>query len=204
MSKDVHIPAGRVLIVGLGNPGPKYVGTRHNIGFCVVEELARRWNIQLGAGKHRALSGTGMIRQRSVMLLLPQTYMNLSGESVQAATRFFKLEADSVVVAHDDIDLKTGKVKLKIGGGHGGHNGLRSCDSHLGTRDYFRIRLGVGRPPHANAEVANWVLGHFGSAVRATVEHLVDVGADAVERLIDEGLLEAQGVIHPIQAPDVV
>lgn len=202
MSKDVHIPAGRVLIVGLGNPGPKYVGTRHNIGFRVVEELARRWNIQLGGGKHRALSGVGMIRQRSVMLLLPQTYMNLSGESVQSASNFFKLEADSVVVAHDDIDLKSGKVKLKIGGGHGGHNGLRSCDKHLGTRDYFRIRLGVGRPPHQNAEVSNWVLGHFGSAARPTVEHLVDVGADAIERLIDEGLLDAQGAIHPIQAPN--
>jgi PTH1 family peptidyl-tRNA hydrolase len=106
-------------------------------------------------------------------------------------------------VAHDDIDLTAGKVKLKIGGGHGGHNGLRSCDKHLGTRDYFRIRLGVGRPPHANAEVSNWVLGHFGSGARATVEHLVDVGADAIERLIDEGLLGAQGAIHPIQAPDV-
>ena len=203
MSKDARIPDGRVLVVGLGNPGPKYVGTRHNIGFDTVSELARRWGISFGEGKFRALTGVGSIGQRQCLLLLPQTFMNLSGESVQSAARFYKREADSVVVAHDDIDLTLGKVKLKLGGGHGGHNGLRSLDKHLGTRDYFRIRLGVGRPPHPSAEVANWVLGRFGSAASQSVDHLVDTGADAIERLLSDGLLEAQGVVHPIPAPPI-
>lgn len=203
MSKDARIPDGRVLVVGLGNPGPKYVGTRHNIGFDVVTELSRRWNISFGEGKFRALSGVGTVGQRQCLLLLPQTFMNLSGESVQAAARFYKREADSVVVAHDDIDLALGKVKLKLGGGHGGHNGLRSCDKHLGTRDYFRIRLGVDRPPHPSAEVSNWVLGRFGSSLSAYVDHLVDTGADAIERLLSDGLLEAQGSVHPIAPPKV-
>jgi PTH1 family peptidyl-tRNA hydrolase len=201
MSKDARIPDGRVLVVGLGNPGPKYVGTRHNIGLGVVSELARRWGIAFGEGKFRALSGVGSVGQRQCLLLLPQTFMNLSGESVQLASRFYKREADSIVVAHDDIDLLLGKVKLKLGGGHGGHNGLRSCDKHLGTRDYFRIRLGVGRPPHPSAEVSNWVLGRFASASVSSVEHLVDTGADAIERLLTGGLLEAQGMVHPISPP---
>lgn len=201
MSKDAHIPDGRVFIVGLGNPGPKYVGTRHNIGFEAVTELARRWNIQFGPGKFRALSGVGEVRGRPCLLLLPQTYMNLSGESVQAAAHFYKRPPDAVIVAHDDIDLALGKVKLKQGGGHGGHNGLKSCDKHLGTRDYFRIRLGVDRPPHPNAEVSNWVLGHFGSTLSHFVDHLRDTGADAIEDLIEHGLLDAQGRVHPIPPP---
>ncbi len=201
MSKDFRLVDGRVLVVGLGNPGSKYDGTRHNIGFAVVDELARRWSISVSDAKFKAACGNGRIRGRDVVLMKPQTYMNLSGESVQAAARFYRLGEDSVVVAHDDIDVVPGKVKLKVGGGHGGHNGLRSCDSHLPSKNYARVRLGVGRPPHPSAEVANWVLGRFGSAEAAVVDHLVDLGADAIERLLEDGLLSAQGAIHPVPAP---
>jgi PTH1 family peptidyl-tRNA hydrolase len=189
------------LVVGLGNPGPKYEGTRHNIGFLMVEELARRAGVSINEGRFRGYVGAGFIADRPAVLLEPQTYMNLSGESVQAAAHFYRLEPASIVVAHDDIDLAPGVVKLKLGGGHAGHNGLRSCDKHLGTRDYLRIRLGVGRPPHPSAEVSNWVLGRFGSAEQAIVDHLVTTGADAVEILLRDGLLEAQGRIHPVQPP---
>ena len=166
-----------------------------------VDERARRWGSSLHERKFKAILGAGIVAQRPCVLLLPQTYMNLSGESVQAAAHFYKLGSESVVVAHDDIDLDPGKVKMKVGGGHGGHNGLRSCDKQLPSKDYLRVRLGVGRPPHANADVANWVLGHFGDAESRIVEHLIDTGADAVEALLREGLLEAQGRIHPLPVP---
>lgn len=201
MSKDFRLAEGRTLVVGLGNPGPKYDGTRHNIGFAVLDELVRRWSVSIGDGKFKGVSGNGRIRERDAVLLKPMTYMNLSGESVQAAARFFRLGPDAIVVAHDDIDLPPGKVKLKVGGGHGGHNGLRSCDRHLPSRDYLRVRLGVGRPPHPKADVAGWVLGRFASSERAIVDHLVDTGADAIERVLRDGLLEAQGAIHPIAPP---
>lgn len=203
MSKDHRLPSGRALIVGLGNPGPKYDGTRHNIGFMVVDELARRWSVAMSDAKFKALHGGGVVADRTVALIEPQTYMNLSGESVQAAARFYKLGPASIVVAHDDIDLAPGVVKLKVGGGHGGHNGLRSCDKHLPSRDYVRIRLGVGRPPHPSAEVSNWVLGRFASSEGPLVDHLVHTGADAIETLLRDGLLEAQGRIHPIRPPAV-
>jgi PTH1 family peptidyl-tRNA hydrolase len=129
-----------------------------------------------------------------VVLLAPQTYMNLSGESVRPALSFWKLTPDAVIALHDDIDLPPGRVRLKLGGGHGGHNGLRSMDQHLGTPNYFRIRLGVGRPVHG--EVSDWVLGRFGTAERGLADQLVDLGADAVEALLSFGLLEAQNRIH--------
>lgn len=201
MSRDHRLPDGRALIVGLGNPGPKYERTRHNIGFLVVDELARRWSIGMVDAKFKALHGAGVCAGRAVALIEPQTYMNLSGESVQAAARFYKITPASIVVCHDDIDLAPGVVKLKLGGGHGGHNGLRSCDQHLATPDYLRVRLGVGRPPHPQADVSNWVLGHFGSSEAAIVEHLVQTGCDAVEIALRDGLLAAQGKVHPIAPP---
>lgn len=203
MSKDFHLPDGRALVVGLGNPGPKYEATRHNIGFMVVEELARRWSVSLAENRFKALLGSGTCAGRQVTILEPQTYMNLSGESVQAAARFFRLTPASIVVAHDDIDLLPGVVKLKVGGGHGGHNGLRSCDQHLSTKDYVRVRLGIGRPPHPQADVSGWVLGRFGGPEQPVVEHLVERGADAIEIMLSSGLLEAQGRIHPLQPPSV-
>lgn len=195
MSKDARITGGSCLIVGLGNPGPKYARTRHNIGFMAIEELGRRWSIDVNKAKFKAVMGRGTVSGFNATLLMPQTYMNLSGESVVAAAHFLKLQPASIITLHDDIDLAAGAVRLKIGGGHGGHNGLRSMDLHLPDKNYFRVRLGVGRAP-GQMEVSSWVLSDFRSADAALVDHLVSTGADAVELLLTEGLAAAQNQIH--------
>lgn len=194
MTSPTGLPDGRCLIVGLGNPGAQYNGTRHNIGFDVLDELARRCGASVSEQKYRSLLGQGNLRGRQLVLMKPQTYMNLSGEAVRPAMGFYKLSATSVIALHDDIDLPLGRVRLKVGGGHGGHNGLRSMDQHLATRDYFRIRLGVGRPVHG--DVSDWVLGRFAASDRALVEVMVQLGADAVESLLGDGLLNAQNREH--------
>jgi PTH1 family peptidyl-tRNA hydrolase len=195
MSKDARITGGNCLIVGLGNPGSKYARTRHNIGFMVVEELGRRWSIEVNKSKFKAVYGKGPIGTHSATLLLPQTFMNLSGESVGAAAHFLRLEPGSVIALHDDIDLAAGAVRLKLGGGHGGHNGLRSMDAHLPDKNYFRVRLGVGRAP-GRTDVAAWVLSDFRAVDAELVGHLVSTGADAVELLLREGLAFTQNEIH--------
>lgn len=195
MSKDAQLPSGRSLVVGLGNPGSRYAGTRHNVGSDVTDLLARRWGTVIAEERFKARLGTATALGRTVVLMQPQTFMNLSGEAVRPALGFWKLGADSVIALHDDIDLPTGRVRIKVGGGHGGHNGLRSLDQHLGTPNYFRVRLGVGRPVHG--EVSDWVLGRFATSEQATVDIMVDLGADAVEAILTGGLLEAQGRIHP-------
>ena len=149
MATAVEVPPGRAIIVGLGNPGSKYAETRHNIGFRVVECLARRHGISLTEQRFKSRLGSGNIAGRAVMLLQPQTFMNLSGEAVQPAAAFYRLGPESVVVIHDELDLAVGKLRLKIGGGHAGHNGLRSMDQQLASKDYFRVRLGIARPPVA-------------------------------------------------------
>ena len=134
MAQADRVAPGKVLIVGLGNPGPKYELTRHNIGFLLTDRLARNWGIDLGRTKFNAAFGTGHGADRAVVLLEPQTYMNLSGQAVGRAKEFFGIEPTAIVVAHDDIDLPWGAVRLKLGGGAGGHKGLRSIDELLGTR----------------------------------------------------------------------
>lgn len=199
MAKDAQIPPGRALVVGLGNPGSQYVGTRHNIGFAVVEELAARWSIPLADRKFKGRFGHGLVQDRTANLLLPETFMNLSGQAVQPCLGFFKLGVESLVVAHDDIDLPLGVVRIKLGGGHGGHNGLRSLDALLPSKQYLRVRLGVGRIEGMN--VASWVLGRFGGEELAAVDHLVTTGCDAIELLLREGLLAAQNRIHAVIPP---
>jgi len=193
------------LLVGLGNPGPKYERTRHNIGFRVAEDAARklgvlldqtRWNAVLGQGR----SGGGRDVEASgarpgangtlVAVLLPQTYMNASGESVGHAARFWKVEAGEIVVVHDDMDLEFGRVQVKVGGGDGGHNGLRSLQQHLGTADYARVRFGVGRPPPA-WEGADWVLSKFSSAEEEQLKSIVPQAAEAAVAALVEGPLLA-------------
>lgn len=194
MAED-SLPSGRVIVVGLGNPGPKYDGTRHNIGFDVVKEFARRNQLSLSENRFDAELGTGVVEQRPIVAMLPQTYMNRSGFSVARAANFWKLNVDSIIVLHDDIDLEAGRVRLKRGGGHGGHNGLRSLDQQLGDKRYFRVRLGVGRPLAAG-DVTGWVLGHFGKAENDSYEDLLWNGAEAVERLLRDGLSASQNEIH--------
>ena len=187
----------RALVVGLGNPGPDYAATRHNVGFRVVELLAAR----AGGGRfsrHRTNADVleGRLAGRRVVLAKPRTYVNLSGGPVAGLARYFSVPVADIVVVHDELDLGFGVVRLKRGGGEGGHNGLRSISRSLGTRDYLRVRLGIGRPP-GRQDPADFVLKDFSKAERTDVlPFLVDEGADAVEALIEVGLLDAQQRFH--------
>ena len=151
-----------ILIAGLGNPGPKYARNRHNIGFMAVDQIAADHGFAPWRGKHNGSISEGRLGSDKVVLLKPETFMNNSGQSVQAAMRFYKLEPQDVVVIHDEIDLAPAKVKFKRGGGHAGHNGLRSIQNHIGA-DYARVRLGVGHPGHKDA-VPAYVLRDFPKA----------------------------------------
>ena len=202
MASPVELPSGRALLVGLGNPGSKYAETRHNIGFKVVECLARRHGIPLGEQRFKARVGSGVIAGRPVLLMQPQTFMNLSGEAVQPAAAFYRLAPESVIVVHDELDLPVGRLRLKAGGGHAGHNGLRSLDQHLPGKDYFRVRVGIARPPVPGSDVSNWVLGGFPVSERPVVERSIEEAADAVECLLRDGLIAAQGRFHVGEKPN--
>ncbi|MBF0626814.1 MAG: aminoacyl-tRNA hydrolase [Magnetococcales bacterium] len=155
------------LLVGLGNPGEQYARTRHNLGQDLLAEVVRRLALPSGNKRFQGLFGDGRIDGERVFWLIPETYMNLSGESVGAAVRYFRLQPADVIVLHDDVDLALGKVRMKIGGGNGGHNGLKSIQQILGTPDFVRIRLGVGRPP-PGIDTARFVLAGF-----TPEEHLI-------------------------------
>jgi PTH1 family peptidyl-tRNA hydrolase len=191
------------LVVGLGNPGPRYAGNRHNVGAMVVDELAGRH----GGGRlksHKARAGVAEARlgvlpggapgPRAV-LAVPSSYMNESGGPVKALLQFYGLAVDRLIVVHDELDIPAGAVRLKQGGGEGGHNGLRSISSALGTRDYLRVRVGIGRPP-GRMDPADFVLRDFSATERKELPFLVGDAADAVEQLVAEGLLAAQQRWH--------
>ena len=184
---------GPALVVGLGNPGPEYADTRHNVGFHVVELLAAR----AGGGRfsrHRSNSDVfeGRLAGRRVVLAKPRTYMNVSGGPVAGLVRYYGGE---LVVVHDDLDLGFGVVRLKQGGGEGGHNGLRSISTSLGTKDYLRVRFGIGRPP-GRQDPADYVLKRWSAAERKELDVSVELAADAIEALAVEGLEPAQNRFH--------
>ncbi|OFS15490.1 aminoacyl-tRNA hydrolase [Kytococcus sp. HMSC28H12] len=199
----MELDEGPWLVVGLGNPGPRYAGNRHNVGAMVVAEMAAAAGVRLTAAKQaRAVSaetrlGTfpGGRPGPRVVLATPLDYMNVSGGPVSALARYHRIEPDHVVVLHDELDIDFAAVRLKKGGGEGGHNGLRSITRSLGTKDYFRVRLGIGRPP-GRMEVADFVLKDFSSTERKELPFLLGDGADAVERLLLTGLEAAQQVHH--------
>ncbi len=164
------------LVVGLGNPGSRYAGNRHNIGFMAVESLARRYGISPFRKKFQGQVADGVIAGTRVLLLMPETFMNLSGQSVGEAARFHKIPIEDIIVLHDELDLAPGKVKVKQGGGHGGHNGLRDIDAHLGN-PYHRVRLGIGHPGHKD-RVHGYVLGDFAKADEAWLGPLLDAVSD--------------------------
>src|SRR6478752_374704 len=188
--------SGAALVVGLGNPGPQYERTRHNVGFLVADVLAER-----GGGRFSAHKKTGSdlltarLDGRQVLLAKPRTYMNESGRPVAALARFFSVGVDEVVVIHDDIDLDFGVVRLKQGGGEGGHNGLRSVSSALTSKEYLRVRVGVGRPP-GRMDAAAYVLKPFSAAERKELPLVFEQAADAVELLLQVGLEAAQNRLH--------
>lgn len=183
------------LVVGLGNPGSGYRGNRHNAGFLVLDELASR----VGGSFKRHKSGADVVEGRltsdRVVLAKPRTAMNLSGGPVAGVARFFGVPGQDVVLVHDELDLDFGVVRLKRGGGAGGHNGLRSVATSLGTRDYYRVRFGIGRPP-GRMDPAAYVLRDFSATERKELPLLLDRAADAVELLLAEGLEPAQNRLH--------
>lgn len=154
------------LLVGLGNPGAKYAGNRHNIGFMAVDAIAAQYGIGPFKAKFQGQLAEGRIGDQKVVLLKPETYMNESGRSVGAAAKFFKIDPDHIITFHDELDLAEGKIRIKTGGGNAGHNGLRSMDAHLGTPDYVRVRLGIGHPGDKD-RVHGYVLGDFSKAEQA-------------------------------------
>ena len=186
------------LIVGLGNPGPEYSRNRHNVGQMVLDELAARIGGNFKAHKARAqvLEGRLGIGGPRLVLAKPSTYMNVSGGPVSALARFYDVDLSRVVAVHDEIDIPFNTVKLKIGGGEGGHNGLRDVSKALATKDYLRVRVGVGRPP-GRMDTADYVLRDFAPAEKKELPFLLDDASDAVELLISEGLTAAQQRFHP-------
>ena len=171
------------LIVGLGNPGPKYAGNRHNIGFMALDRIADDHGFASWKGKHQGSLSEGRFGSTRAVLLKPETFMNNSGQSVQAAMRFYKLEPADVVVFHDEIDLAPGKVKHKIGGGHAGHNGLRSIHNHIGP-EYARVRMGVGHPGHKD-KVPSYVLHDFAKADHTWLEDVLRGVSDGAPHLAE-------------------
>ncbi|MCZ2817744.1 aminoacyl-tRNA hydrolase [Modestobacter sp. VKM Ac-2984] len=190
---------GPFLVVGLGNPGPGYAGNRHNVGAMVLAELAARAGVRLSPGKGpraRSQSGEGRLAGRRVVLAVPSSYMNESGGPVRGLLDYHHLPPTDLVVVHDELDLDFDVVRLKRGGGEGGHNGLRSISRSTGTRDYLRVRVGIGRPP-GRQDPADYVLKDFSATERKTLELLVGEAADATELLLERGLEAAQNVVHP-------
>lgn len=177
------------LVAGLGNPEPRYDGTRHNAGFEALDELAKRWNISINRSKFQGLYGAGTVDGRKVVLLKPLTYMNLSGDSIAAAVSFFKIPPQRVLVLCDDIAQAPGKIRIRRQGSAGGHNGLKSIIARLGSQEFPRIRIGVGEKPSPDADLANWVLGHFSPEDKKAVEGRYGDIEDAA-RLIFDGSIE--------------
>ncbi|GII99184.1 peptidyl-tRNA hydrolase [Sediminihabitans luteus] len=192
----------RWLVVGLGNPGPQYAGNRHNVGQMVLDELARRTGATFKTHRSRAAVAEGRLGTLPggapgprVVLAKPSTYMNSSGGPVAGLAQYFDVPAERVVVVHDEVDIPFGDIKLKASGGEGGHNGLRDITKALGTREYVRVRAGVGRPP-GRMDTADFVLKDFSGAEKKELPFLLDDAADAVEVVIVDGLLAAQGKFH--------
>jgi peptidyl-tRNA hydrolase, PTH1 family len=185
----------RWIIAGLGNPGPEYAGNRHNAGHMVLALLAERMGARFKAHRSRCDIAEGRLAGQSVTLARPRSYMNLSGPPVAALVKFYKLSPERLVVIHDELDIPFGVVRLKLGGGDNGHNGLRSITQSLGTRDYFRVRFGIGRPP-GRMDPATFVLRDFGAAERKELPLEIDRSADATQALISSGLDAAQNTYH--------
>ncbi|ANI41691.1 aminoacyl-tRNA hydrolase [Mycolicibacterium vaccae] len=185
-----------VLVVGLGNPGPNYATTRHNIGFMVVDVLADRMGEKFKVHKKSGAEvATGRLAGRSVVLAKPRVYMNESGRQVGPLAKFYSVAPAEVVVIHDELDIDFGRIRLKGGGGVAGHNGLRSVSSALGSNDFHRVRVGIGRPPGQKSG-ATFVLENFNSVERKEVPTIIEQAADATELLIAHGLEPAQNTVH--------
>lgn len=184
------------LLVGLGNPGTRYAQTRHNAGFWFAEAAARRLNLHFRSEKRfQGRVAEGEWRSDKLRILAPETYMNHSGRSVAALAGFFKIPVERILVAHDEIDLPPGSVRLKTGGGHGGHNGLRDIIGQMGSREFTRLRIGVGHPGLAD-DVVDYVLNRPGKAEQAEIEASIDDACDVLPEILDGDLARAMQTLH--------
>ena len=188
------------LLVGLGNPGLEYARTRHNVGYLVVEEVARQLGVSFTLRKFGAEVAEAGKGAHKLWIMKPLTYMNHSGESVGPALRFWKLEAADLAVVHDDLELDPFRVQVKVGGGHGGHNGLKSLVAHLGTAEYARVRVGVGRPPAA-VDPADYVLGRFAKSEEPELSECVLTAAAAARMVVEEGAVKAMNEFNRRRSP---
>ncbi len=176
------------LVVGLGNPGDQYENTRHNAGFQVIDALADRGNFPVQRLKFHALTNTATVGGQGVLVMKPVTYMNLSGQAVGEAARFYKISPDHVLVISDDVDLPLGKLRIRKGGSAGGHNGLKSIIQHLGTDQFPRLKVGVGSKPHPDYDMADWVLGKLQGEDKKIMDDAAVRAAQAVECLLSQGI----------------
>ena len=183
------------LLAGLGNPGSSYGGTRHNAGAAFVLSMAERRSVPLKTEKYRSLTGHGRIADRSCLFILPQTYMNLSGQAVKRALTYTGTEVPALVAVHDDMDLPLGTIRLRLGGGAGGHRGIQSIIDHLQTRDFLRLKIGIGRPP-ARVEAEQFVLGRFTKSERSVLARTFLRADEAVETLVTEGAAKAMSLFN--------
>ena len=172
------------IIVGLGNPGEKYSVTRHNAGFMAIDAVAQKYGARIDRSRFKALCGECEIAGARVLLMKPQTFMNLSGEAVSEASRFYKIEPKSVIILSDDTTLDCGRLRVRRKGSAGGHNGLKSINEHLGTEEYPRIKIGVGQKPHRDYDLADWVLGNLNSDDLTKVRSTFDTVCQGVEKII--------------------
>ena len=180
------------IIAGLGNPTKQYEGTRHNVGFEVIDRISEKYNIDVDAKKHRALIGKGIIQGQKVILAKPQTYMNLSGESVRSLLDYYKVDEEhELIVIYDDISLDVGQLRIRAKGSAGGHNGMKNIIAHLGSQVFPRIKVGVGSPPHPDFDIVDWVLGTFKNQDAEIMAEAVSKAADAIETLITDGIEKA-------------
>lgn len=181
------------IIVGLGNPGREYKDTRHNAGFMAVEELARRFPVERQDSKFDAIIGHIRIGTEKVLLVKPLTYMNLSGRAVQGIMRFYKLDLDELMVVYDDMDLPTGKLRIRPKGGTGGHKGMASISTHMGSQDFPRMRVGIGRPQY---DTVDWVLGRFKGEEKEEIQAAVKKAADALETWVRDDINRAMNTYN--------
>ena len=179
-----------ILVIGLGNPGKKYTETKHNVGFLVIDELGTRVGVDISKDKFQSLCGEGFLNDNKILLLKPQTYMNRSGDAVQAALNFYKIAPENIIVVHDEMDISLGRIMIKPGGGSAGNNGIKSIISNLGTKDFTRVRIGIGKPG-TKKDGASHVLSGFSKSEGALVEDSIQTATDAVIEIINNGLQSA-------------
>ncbi len=181
------------LIVGLGNPGKEYAGTRHNIGFEAIDYMSKKYNIDVNRTKFKGVFGEGFINNKKVVLLKPSTYMNLSGQSIREAINFYKLESEEVLVIYDDVSLEVGKIRIREKGSAGGHNGIKSIISNMSTDIFPRIKIGVGQP---KGDLVSHVLGRFSQEEIQDLNEVIEASSQAVEIIIKDGTKEAMNKLN--------